>query len=164
MFMRRAGHEICCFTRPEEACRELGNNGFDLVVTDVQMPGADGFDVAEKVAETLGTTPPKVLLISGYEDTRDRMKAFSPSVVIGLLQKPFGYHELVKVLSFLEEAQTCCPGVLKGFCSHSRMQKGDGPLDWQTETTCCRYDYSDCPHYESECGVMLRQWIYNGNA
>lgn len=57
---------------------------FDIVVTDVQMPGADGF----QVLETARTVSPeaRVLLITGYGTEADRERALTGGASAYLLK------------------------------------------------------------------------------
>jgi response regulator receiver domain-containing protein len=41
---------VQCATSGEEALRKLEKNTFDLMITDLNMPGLDGFELARKAA------------------------------------------------------------------------------------------------------------------
>lgn len=150
--LRRMGHNVLDFDDPEKAVQSLPGSGVDMVVSDIVMPNLSGFDVAMHVAEALGTVPPRVLLISGYHDMRGRMDNTPPSVVIGVLPKPFSFGDLSRVVSLLDQARTRCPGVLCSFCPQ--------PLRDEAGTLCESNAYSSCPHYDVSCGKKLRAWIW----
>ena len=153
--LRRMGHNVLDFDDPEKAVQSLPGSNVDMVVSDIVMPNLSGFDVAMHAAETLGTVPPRVLLISGYHDMRGQMEEIPPSVVIGVLPKPFSFGDLSRVVSLLERAQTRCPGVLCSFCPQ--------PLRDKAGTLCESNLYSSCPHYDVSCGRKLRAWIWGQN-
>lgn len=71
---------------------------FDIVVTDVQMPGASGFELSDALArDTLG---PAVLFMSGSADhaRRDELPA---ATVHGFIAKPFSATELLRTVEDL---------------------------------------------------------------
>ena len=156
LLLRRMGHDVLSFNDPRQALASLPNSGADLIVSDILMPDLSGFDVAARVAETLGTVPPRVLLVSGYHDMRERMEETPPSVVIGVLPKPFAFSDLSKVISVLERARDRCPGTLHSFCPHARK---DEPGQTGCADPCHSPSYATCPHYDSLCGKELRHWI-----
>ena len=66
VMLRALHYEVLPFNDPARALASLSAE-VDLVIADVNMPGMDGFTVAERVAERLGTQPPKVLLVTGAD-------------------------------------------------------------------------------------------------
>jgi len=153
---------VQAFENPLQAVQTFSRNHVDLVISDVQMPGMDGFDVAQKVAEGLGTTPPMVLLISGFSDVEKRVEEFPPSVIIGLLPKPFGVLELSEVVSLLERSRQQCPGRLGPFCRHVQHDGGGDGDGGHAKPLCGCSQYSGCQHYDTLCGISLRQWVSSG--
>ncbi len=69
----------------EAAIARLGAEDYDLVVTDIRMPGMSGFEVAERVRAEHPRTP--VLIMTGYgsDEAEARAKALG---VAGFLHKP----------------------------------------------------------------------------
>lgn len=66
--------------------------GIDLVIADVHMPGADGYQVCEEVKKRSSKTP--VLLLVGTFETFDEKKA-SAAGADGYLKKPFDSQDLL---------------------------------------------------------------------
>jgi len=161
--LRRLGHMVVAFSDPRDAVAGLSGSDVDLVISDVQMPGLDGFAVAEHVAQALGTAPPKVLLVSGSEDGQSRMQATPPSVVIGLLAKPFEYATVAGLLSLLEQSRTCCPGIVAPICRYSQHRDREPCDSHSPSALCCSPGYADCPHYAGCCAETLRLWIETHN-
>ncbi len=86
------GCESCQY--PEYVAKLVGESRFDLVLTDIQMPSADGFGVLEAVR---GVDPGlKVVAVSarGDLDAAD----FTSRGFAGCLRKPFTYSELVAAI------------------------------------------------------------------
>ena len=91
---RRAGVGCESCQYPEYVAKLVGESRFDLVLTDIQMPSADGFGVLEAVR---GVDPGlKVVAVSarGDLDTAD----FTSRGFAGCLRKPFTYSELVAAI------------------------------------------------------------------
>ena len=91
---RRAGVGCESCQYPEYVAKLVGESLFDLVLTDIQMPSADGFGVLEAVR---GVDPGlKVVAVSarGDLDAAD----FTSRGFAGCLRKPFTYSELVAAI------------------------------------------------------------------
>lgn len=95
-FVRRAleidGHAVTTAADGLEARDALGRAGpFDLVISDVQMPGLDGIALAGAVAELKAS--PRVLLVSGLADEIGRVRTI-PGIALHGLPKPFTLEEI----------------------------------------------------------------------
>jgi CheY-like chemotaxis protein len=79
-----------------------GNESFDLLMTDVVMPGMNGIELARTARERRGHL--KVLLTSGFPDLKGTIGA-DASLCHTILRKPYCREELSRALSAaLEEA------------------------------------------------------------
>jgi CheY-like chemotaxis protein len=78
--------------------------GFDLVVSDIRMPGATALEILEAMRICQGVPP--VILITAFpsEDTRDAARQLG---VAAVLEKPFEIEDLV---AEAEELLAKCPG------------------------------------------------------
>ncbi len=91
--LRKDGYDVTSFTTGQEAIDALDNEGADLLVTDLRMPGLDGLEVlkrARAVDPGIG-----VLVITGFgsvESAVDAMKHGADDY----LQKPVNLVELRK--------------------------------------------------------------------
>ena len=84
----------------EQALNKLENENYHLVISDVRMPGIDGFEVLKQVKEKYKNT--KVLLMTGYTDDYD----ISDALILGAddyITKPF---DIPKVLLAVKTALT----------------------------------------------------------
>lgn len=86
------GHEAHGCTSAENALAMLHNRSFDLMITDVGLPGISGLELARRV-RTL--KPLEVAVASGYAREDD----VPPDV--GWLMKPFGIDEYAALLDRL---------------------------------------------------------------
>jgi DNA-binding response OmpR family regulator len=80
------GHEVTCVGRFEEGDREIAKGDYDLLITDVRLPGGSGANLAQK-ARSLGGS---AVLITGYGDVRETLERSK----IPHLAKPFRLREL----------------------------------------------------------------------
>jgi DNA-binding NtrC family response regulator len=70
----------------EEALAKLEAQGFDVVLTDISMPGLNGRELLEKVVELYPGTP--VIIISGHSD-QEQAKSLLNRGAFDFLLKPF---------------------------------------------------------------------------
>ena len=67
------GFAVTTMASGDEAIATLNNDGFDLVITDLMMPGVDGFEVLRTVKETAPLT--SVIILTGYGDMGSAIEA-----------------------------------------------------------------------------------------
>jgi DNA-binding NtrC family response regulator len=79
------GYEVSTALNGEDALRDMENTEYDVVFTDIKMPGMDGIEVAERIKERCPWTP--VVVITGYGTTENEAKA-SVLGVSGFVRKP----------------------------------------------------------------------------
>lgn len=90
-----------------EAIERLGDVAPDLVIADVHMPGADGYEVAARVRDERPGTP--VLLLAGTFEVFDQERADTVGASAHL-KKPFDSQELLRrVRELLESAPAVAP-------------------------------------------------------
>ena len=90
---RELGMQTECCPYPEYAEKLVEESDFDLVFTDIQMPGVDGFELLRRIHVLKGNLP--VVAVSARSDQQSiyRDKGFA-----AVLRKPFTMAELVAVL------------------------------------------------------------------
>ncbi len=86
----------------------------DLVVTDIEMPRLNGYELLEKIRTTLRTAFIPVILLTGKNRCEDRMKGF----LLGgddYIEKPFDHRELLaRVKRCLERNAFLRQGAVSG--------------------------------------------------
>lgn len=90
-FLVRNGFWVSAARDAAHARRLLAGLDFDLIVTDVMMPGEDGISLTRSLRETL-TTP--ILLLTAKGETEDRIKGLEAGAD-DYLAKPFEPKELL---------------------------------------------------------------------
>ncbi|MBM0108282.1 response regulator [Steroidobacter sp. S1-65] len=95
--LQKSGYQVSGFSDAEQALQTLRERprDFDVVVTDLSMPGMSGFHVARAVHEIRGELP--VVVTSGYVRAEDRETAKDVGVR-DLVLKPDTVEELARVL------------------------------------------------------------------
>jgi DNA-binding response OmpR family regulator len=97
------GREYTCFTAAtaEEAIRLLGARYFNLVLTDIHLPGASGLEVCRLISKMELDTV--VMVMTGMTDTEYRTRALSQRALF-CIEKPI---HPVKLLIWVESALKC---------------------------------------------------------
>lgn len=84
--LKADGHTVDATQDGTEALEHLGSQAFDLLVTDLHMPGMDGASLAKHVRARHPAM--RILLMSGYTGELDKAAA-SLSGPVGTIPKPF---------------------------------------------------------------------------
>ena len=79
------GYEVSTALSGEEAMDTMNETDFDVVFTDIKMPGMDGLEIAERIKTRCPWTP--VVVITGY-GTEDNEAKASVLGVSGFVRKP----------------------------------------------------------------------------
>ena len=95
------GYEVDTALNGEEGLRDIDAHEYDVVFTDIKMPGMDGLEVAERIRAKCPWTP--VVVITGYGTEENEAKA-SVLGVSGFVRKPLTPEMIESVtLKALEE-------------------------------------------------------------
>ena len=87
----------------KEALEIIKNNEFALMIFDVQMPGMDGFELAEKVRDFEHCQSTPVIFVSAIFTDNDSISKGYHTGAVDYLTKPVNPHILIsKVEIFLE--------------------------------------------------------------
>lgn len=85
------GHAVTAVGDGTQALEALDKRGFDLLITDIVMPGLDGIGLALKVARDHPDLP--VLLMSGYSAERQRAHNLD-ELICKVVSKPFSLQQI----------------------------------------------------------------------
>jgi DNA-binding response OmpR family regulator len=95
VYLRVMGSRVEAFASAEEV-RDAGNLGrFDVMISDIHLPGEGGFSLLRKVREA--STAVVTILIT-LQSTTDLAREASAAGIDGVLAKPFRTEELEGVL------------------------------------------------------------------
>jgi DNA-binding NtrC family response regulator len=79
------GYEVSTVLSGEEGLKKIGTDGFDLVFTDIKMPGMDGLEMAKRIKEMNPWMP--VVVVTGYGSEANEARAEKVGVT-EFLRKP----------------------------------------------------------------------------
>ena len=88
----RAGHAVTDFGDGGDAYECLKGFTFDLLLTDIVMPGMDGIELAKRAVEINGTL--KIMFITGFAAVALHPASEAPKQA-KVLSKPFHLREIV---------------------------------------------------------------------
>jgi len=86
------GHEVVAAADGDQAVQEMDRGDFDVVLTDVRMPGMDGMGLTEWIKRTRPDTD--VIIMTGYASVESAATAVRLDAFDYLL-KPFGEMDLI---------------------------------------------------------------------
>ncbi len=99
------GYEVIPVDNGSSALKRAIEEKPDLVLTDVRMPGLDGYHFAQALADEFGDACPKIIIMTSRDTSSAREKgAAMMSGACDLVQKPFELPELhAKIKALLED-------------------------------------------------------------
>lgn len=101
-YLNDCGYEAKGVYSANDAYDEMYNNLYDLIISDIMMPGIDGFDFAKAVRRVNKTIP--ILFVSAKSDLMSKQKAFKVSID-DYMVKPIELEELLmRVRALLRRA------------------------------------------------------------
>jgi two-component system, cell cycle response regulator CpdR len=90
--LARAGHDVDAFGDGDAAWEALEHGAYDLLLTDIVMPGLDGIELARRGAEV--DPHMKIVFITGFAAVALSQQANTPKDA-KVLSKPFHLKDLV---------------------------------------------------------------------
>ncbi len=95
--LRGEGFEVATARNGREALAKVAQSAPDLVVSDVRMPGMDGYELAIRLRSTPSYALIPIVFLSAKDETEDRVEGFRAGVDV-YLTKPFEPSELIAVV------------------------------------------------------------------
>ena len=103
--LRAEGFDVVTARSGAEALVRVAETVPDLIVSDVRMPGMDGYQLARQLRSSPRTALTPVVFLTAKDETSDRVEGFRAGVD-AYLTKPFEPDELVAVIrSILDRVQ-----------------------------------------------------------
>ncbi|MBN2340089.1 MAG: sigma-54-dependent Fis family transcriptional regulator [Deltaproteobacteria bacterium] len=93
--LKKAGYEVTAVGNGDAGLKRLAAEAFELVITDVKMPGISGIDVLRKIKESYDNLP--VIIITAYADVELAVEAMKLGAQ-DFLGKPFSRDHLLLVV------------------------------------------------------------------
>jgi PAS domain S-box-containing protein len=92
-----SGATVCAATSGSEALRLVGERDFDVVLSDISMPGMDGFEFLKRLRELPGKEDMPAIALTGFGRPEDVQRA-SREGFYAHLTKPFDIQALAALL------------------------------------------------------------------
>ncbi len=89
------GHEVDVFQDPQAGLRAALSGGYDLILLDLRLPGADGLDLLGRIKSA--GVPSEVVIITGNSSVESAVDAMKQGAA-DYLSKPFSPDQLKMVL------------------------------------------------------------------
>ena len=93
------GHSCEMFTVPEQAVQLYDGQHYDIVITDMKMPGMNGIEVLRLIRER--NPAAKVIIITGYGDAEGAMSAVKFGAY-AFFCKPINVAELIEMIEKID--------------------------------------------------------------
>lgn len=96
--LTQRGIEVLACSDGAEALQKLSAGGFDVILTDINMPGVDGIDFLRRVRKREDVPPIVTMTGGGMMDVETLDELATALGVVETLQKPFGLDDLEATL------------------------------------------------------------------
>jgi len=100
------GYQVSALSNGKEAVQLASKQDFDLIILDVMLPGANGFEASKLIKQQKPQTP--ILFLTALSDSNNRIQGLK--LADDYLPKPFNLEELIlrvkNLLKRVPEAQT----------------------------------------------------------
>ncbi len=96
--LKGEGYDVITARSGNEALVSVAQKLPDLIVSDVRMPGMDGYALARRLRQNQSTALVPIVFITAKDTTEDRIEGFRTGVD-AYLTKPFEPDELVAVIA-----------------------------------------------------------------
>jgi DNA-binding NtrC family response regulator len=90
------GHQVETAGSGEEALRKMASQAFDLVITDLRMPGMNGLELIERVQAFYPGTKLVLITACGNAEIKSRANRLG---LQGYLTKPFARQKMLDTVS-----------------------------------------------------------------
>lgn len=128
--LKAEAYEVSTARSGREALLQLAEAVPDLVVSDIRMPGMDGYQLARQLRNSPRTALVPIVFLTAKDETADRIEGFRAGID-AYLTKPFEPDELIAVVNGI---------ISRVERTHSQIARlvdssiiGDGPVTFQDE-------------------------------
>ncbi len=96
LFLSQLGHDVIAVNNPFDAIELARQSSFDLIFTDIQMPGMTGIEASEQFRANGFTGP--IIAITAHLSEQEEQKILD-SALNGVLIKPVTKQDLTRILA-----------------------------------------------------------------
>jgi len=99
--LERQGYNVQAVINAEEAYEKLQTERFDLLISDVEMPGMNGFELTHQVRTKLGLTELPVIIVTSLASEADRRRGLEVKADAYIVKSEFESTELLNTVAQL---------------------------------------------------------------
>ncbi len=92
--LQRAGHTVTLVDNAEEGLKAITAGGYELLITDKNLPGTDGLEVLRQAREKQPRM--QAILVTGFPTVETQAHARDLGV-FSYVTKPFGVHDILDI-------------------------------------------------------------------
>lgn len=96
--LKAESYEVTTARSGHEALMHLAESVPDLIISDIRMPGMDGYKLARQLRASQRTALVPIVFLTAKDDTADRIEGFRAGID-AYLTKPFEPDELIAVVN-----------------------------------------------------------------
>ena len=96
--LKAEDYEVSTARSGHEALMQLVNSVPDLIISDIRMPGMDGYKLARQLRGSARTALVPIVFLTAKDETADRIEGFRAGID-AYLPKPFEPEELIAVVN-----------------------------------------------------------------
>jgi DNA-binding NarL/FixJ family response regulator len=96
--LKAEGYEVSTARSGHEALLQLAESLPDLIISDIRMPGMDGYKLARQLRGSPRTALVPIVFLTAKDETADRIEGFRAGID-AYLTKPFEPDELIAVVN-----------------------------------------------------------------
>ena len=97
LLLSRAGYEVMEAADARQALEMAERERYELVLTDVQMPGIDGLELVRRLRTLPGYRTTPILTVTTLNDRKERERGRAAGAT-GWIVKPFGEEKLLSTI------------------------------------------------------------------
>jgi DNA-binding NarL/FixJ family response regulator len=120
--LRAEGYEVVTARRASEAMVRVAESLPDLIISDIRMPGMDGYALARNLRSSPRTRLIPIVFLTAKDDLADRITGFRTGVD-AYITKPFESEELIAIVkNILERVHRTHSDLARLFGEHDQSE------------------------------------------
>jgi DNA-binding NarL/FixJ family response regulator len=120
--LRAEGYEVVTARRGSEAMVRVAESLPDLIISDIRMPGMDGYALARNLRSSPRTRLIPIVFLTAKDDLADRITGFRTGVD-AYITKPFESEELIAIVkNILERVHRTHSDLARLFGEHDKSE------------------------------------------
>lgn len=120
--LRAEGYEVVTARRASEAMVQVAESLPDLIISDIRMPGMDGYALARNLRSNPRTRLIPIVFLTAKDDLADRITGFRTGVD-AYVTKPFDSEELIAIVkNILERVHRTHSDLARLFGEHDESE------------------------------------------